>query len=62
MLDEEAGRDRTKEAMEELTLDGLKRKYPWWLSTHQEEGPVASSEKAGMDDTVSLFEGRNTWV
>jgi hypothetical protein len=62
MLDEEAGRDHTKEALEEPTLDGLKKKYLWWLSTHQEEGPVTSSEKAGMDDTVSLFVGRNTRV
>ncbi len=35
MLDEEAGWDRMKDAMEEPTLDGLKKKYPWWLSTHQ---------------------------
>jgi hypothetical protein len=48
--------------MEDPTLDRLKRKYWWWLSTHQEEGPMASSEKAGIDDSVSLFEGRNTWV
>jgi hypothetical protein len=39
MLDEEAGWDSMKEAMEEPTLDRLKKKYLWWLSTHQEEGP-----------------------
>jgi hypothetical protein len=62
VLQKEAGRDRTKEAMEEPTLDGIKKKYPWWLSSHQEEEPATTSEKAGMYDTASLFEGRNTWV
>jgi hypothetical protein len=48
--------------MEEPTLDGLKKMYPWWLSTRQVEGPVTSSENVRMYDTVSLFEGRNTQV
>ncbi len=32
------------------------------MPTPQVEGPATSSEKAGMDDTTSLFEGRNTRV
>ncbi len=49
MLDKEAGQDRTKETVEEPTLDGLKKMYPWSLSTHQVERPATSSEKAGMN-------------
>ncbi len=62
MLDKEAGWDRTKKAAEEPILDGLQKKYPWWLSAHQVEGPATSSEKAGMDDAVLMFEDRNTRV
>ncbi len=51
MLDKEAGRDHPKEAMDEPNLSG-----------HQEEGPVTYSEKADLDDTISLFEGKNTRV
>jgi hypothetical protein len=54
--------DQEKEALDKTNLERLKKKYPWWLSSHQEEGPVTSSKKADLDDTVSLFEGKNTCV
>jgi hypothetical protein len=46
--------------LEEPNLEGLKKKYPWWLLGHQEERSATSSKKANVDETASLFEGRNT--
>jgi hypothetical protein len=46
--------------VEEPNLEGLKNKYPWWLLGHQEEKSVTSPEKANLDDTTSLFEGRTS--
>ncbi len=40
MLDEEAGRDQEKEEVDEPNLDGLKKKYLWWLTGHQAGGEV----------------------
>jgi hypothetical protein len=62
MLDEEAGRDPEKEEVDEPNLEGLRKKYPWWLTGHQNEKSATSPEKAGLDDTVTLLEGKNTCV
>ncbi len=62
MLDEEAGRDPEKEEMDEPNLEGLKKKYSWWLTGHQDKKSATSPEKADLDDTVTLFEGKNTHV
>jgi hypothetical protein len=48
--------------VEEPNLEGLKKKYPWWLVGHQEEKSASSPEKADLDDTVTLCEGKNTSV
>ncbi len=48
MLDEEAGRNQEKEEVEELNLEGLKKKYPWWLLGHQEERSATSPEKTDL--------------
>jgi hypothetical protein len=48
--------------VEEPNLEGLKRKYPWWLLGHQEERSATSPEKAGLDFSVTLFKGKNTRV
>jgi hypothetical protein len=47
MLDEEAGRDPEKEEMDEPNLEGLKKKYSWWLTGHQDKKSATSPEKAG---------------
>jgi hypothetical protein len=48
--------------VEKLNLEGLKKKYPWWLLGHHEERAVTSPEKADLDDAVTLFEEKNTRV
>jgi hypothetical protein len=60
MLDKEAGRDQEKGEVEEPNLEGLKKKYPWWLLSHQKEKSATSPEKADLDDTATLFAGKNT--
>ncbi len=62
MLDEEAGREPEKEEMDKPNLEGLKKKYLWWLTGHQDETSATSPEKVDFDDTVTLFEGKNTRV
>ncbi len=61
MLDEEAGRDQEREEVEDPNLEGLK-KYLWWLTGHQEEKLATSPEKGDLDDTITLFKGKNTRV
>jgi hypothetical protein len=58
ILDEEAAQDHEKESQDKPNLEGLKKKYPWGLSSHKEEGPVTSSEKAGLNDTTSYSRAR----
>jgi hypothetical protein len=60
MLDKETGQDQEKEEPEEPNLEGFKKKYPCWLLGHQEERAATSPGKADLDDTASLFEGKNT--
>jgi hypothetical protein len=43
-------------------LEGLKKKYSWWLAAHEDKKPTTSPEKADLDDTVTLFKGKNTLV
>jgi hypothetical protein len=62
MLDEEAGQDPEKKEVDEPSLEGLRKKYLWWLMGHQNEKSATSPEKADLDDTVTLFEGKNTRV
>jgi hypothetical protein len=62
MLDNEATRVPNGEETEEQTLVDLRRKYPWWLNGRGGGEASAPAEKAGMDDTVTLFEGKNTRV
>jgi hypothetical protein len=62
MLDEEAGRNQEKEEVEEFNLEGLKKKYPWWLLIHQEERSATLPRENGFDDTITLLEGKNTRV
>jgi hypothetical protein len=51
-------RDRTRANGEgdEPNLEGLKKKYPWWLAGHKKEESATSPKKADLDDTVTLFE------
>ncbi len=61
MLNKEASiGQNTREAGEESTIEGLKKKYPCWMKSSPEVELVKSSEKA--EDTVSLFEDKNTRV
>jgi hypothetical protein len=58
MPSEVASRDKNmRETREETMIEGLKKKYPWCMLTPHMEGTAASSEK--MEDTTSLFEGKN---
>ncbi len=45
MLGEEAGRDQDKEEVDEPNLEGLRKKYLWWLMGHQEDKSATSPEK-----------------
>jgi hypothetical protein len=38
----------------------LKKKYPWWMPASHTGEMAALSEK--LEDTASLFEGKNTRV
>jgi hypothetical protein len=62
MLDNEATQEPDSEETEEHSLENLRKKYPWWLSSHEGEESATSPEKADSGDTVTLFEGRNTHV
>jgi hypothetical protein len=42
MLDDEAGQEPEGEEADEPNLEGLKKKYPWWLTGHQDEKPAIS--------------------
>ncbi len=61
VLSEEASRNKNaKETGEETTIEGLQKKYPWWMSTSHMEGTTAPSEKT--EDTASMFKGKYTKV
>jgi hypothetical protein len=62
MLDNEGGREPQREEAEGPNLDGLKKKYAWWLARHEDKELATSPEKVNLDDTITLFEGRNTSV
>jgi hypothetical protein len=62
MLDNEVEREPDGEEPDEPNLEGLKKKYPWWLGEHEGKESATSPEKAKLGDTVTLFEGRNTNV
>ncbi len=62
MLDNDAGREPEGEEAEKPNLEGLKKKYPWWLARFEDKELATSPEKADLDDTATLFEGRNTRV
>ncbi len=42
------------------SLENLRKKYLWWLSSREGEESATSPGKAESGDTVTLFEGRNT--
>ncbi len=48
-----------KEIGEETMIEGLK-KYPWWMTLHHAVELAEASEKT--EDTISLFESKNTRV
>ncbi len=58
MLDNKATLVPEGEETEEQTLEDLRRKYPWWLNGRGGGEASAPAEKAGADDTVTLFEGK----
>jgi hypothetical protein len=60
MLDNEAGREPDGEEADEPNLEGLQKKYLWWLAGHEDKEPATFPEKADLDDAVMLFEGKNT--
>ncbi len=62
MLDNEAGHKPDGEETDEPNLEGLKKKYLWWLGEHEGKESATSTEKADLRDTVTLIEGRNTRV
>ncbi len=61
MLDKEAARAREGKETEEQNLEDFRRKYPWWLNGRGGEA-IASTGKDDSEDTVTLFEGKNTRV
>jgi hypothetical protein len=62
MLDNETGWEPDGEEADEPNLEGLRKKYPWWLAGYEDKELAKSPEKADLDfdDTVTLFEGKNT--
>ncbi len=62
MLDKEAERELEKEEVDKPNLEGFKKKYPWWITGHQDEKSAMSPEKADLDDTVTLFQDKNTGI
>ncbi len=61
MLSEEVLRDKNaKETGEETIIEGLTKKYPWWMLTAPVRRATTPSDKT--EDTASLFEGKNTRV
>jgi hypothetical protein len=50
------------EETEEQNLEDLRRKYLWWLNGRGGNEATASAGKANTEDTVILFEGKNTRV
>jgi hypothetical protein len=62
MLDNEAEREPDGEETEEHNLEGLQKKYPWWLSQHDSKESATPPKRAEARDTGMLFEGRNTRV
>ncbi len=59
MVDNEARQKPEGKEAEEPNLERLKKKYPWWLAGHKGKELATSLEKANLDDTATLFEGRN---
>jgi hypothetical protein len=62
MLDSEAVLKPDSKEIKEHGLENLRKKYPWWLSGREGEESATLLEKAKLEDTVTLFEGRNTSV
>jgi hypothetical protein len=62
ILDNEAGCEPDGEEADEPNLEGLKKKYPWWLAGHEDKEPATSPQKADLGGKVMLFEGKNTRV
>jgi hypothetical protein len=60
MLDNEATCTPESEETKEQNLEDLRKKYPWWLGGLGGSEASAPVEKTGADDTVTLFEGKNT--
>jgi hypothetical protein len=58
----EAARKPDDEETDEQNLEDLRKKYPWWLGGQDDKEVAMSPEKADSEDTVALFEGRNTCV
>jgi hypothetical protein len=57
MLDNEAAC-----APEGEETEDLRRKYPWWLNRRGGGEATTPAGKADSEDTVTLFEGKNTRV
>jgi hypothetical protein len=62
MLDNKAARTPEGEETEEQNLEDLRRKYLWWLNGRGGKKAAAPARKADTEDTVILFEGKNTCV
>ncbi len=62
MLDNDAGREPEGEEAEKPNLEGLKKRYPWCLAGRKDKELATFPEKADLDGTATLFEGRNTRV
>jgi hypothetical protein len=64
MLNEEASRgkvtDRQGGKDDETTIEGLSKRYPWWIPAATAGRSTAPSEKT--EDTATLFEEKNTRV
>jgi hypothetical protein len=61
MLNKKASRGKTAgEVKEETIIEKLTKKYPWWMPTAHVEKVATPSDR--MEDTVSMFEGKNTRV
>jgi hypothetical protein len=63
MLNEEESRGKNvKEEEEETTIEGLTKKFPWWMPTAHMERVFAPPPPNKTEDTVLLFKGKNTRV
>jgi hypothetical protein len=62
MLDNKAACASEGEETEEQNLKDLRRKYPRWLNRRGGGEATTPAGKADSEDTVTLFEGKNTRV